>query len=225
MKVKLQRSTFLAIVLGGVLVWGGCVATQEGESKPRDTKTLQTAEGSSKSTKPGKIKPSKDTGGYVLVLEGVDKKNFSKTDVSKAMPPNASVVIGEQAERLPVKLSEPQYDPASMTLTYKLEGLQDSTLSKLPSDGSSVHVLGDCPDGNVACYGGYQCGGGQCCQVECGDLGITVGYCWDWWTLSCNPCQDYSAQCNSQICNSSNSNFAYCRLGNCGDTQTCYSDG
>ena len=147
MKIKPKAFTLLVLVWGWTLVCGGCAATQESESNSRNNgvDTRQASKGNSQRLKPGKLQVSKEAGGYILTLEGVDRKHFAKVELSKAAPPKAFIMLAGQAERLPVRLSEPKYNPGPREITYKLEFLQASTQLTLPIDGGSVHVLGGLP--------------------------------------------------------------------------------
>lgn len=161
--------------------------------------------------------------------------NFDKSN-----PPNAAIVLSPQDSDkeniLVVELTNPQYDQDLKTLSYTARVLSASNNKNLKHWTSRMQstvpqgafsdislFIDDCPDGPIHCYGTYQCSGGgedeQCCRVECGTIGHNVGYCWNWLSLSCQPCQSYSGDlCNGTACGTGN---PFCLKDQCGTSQSC----
>lgn len=122
-------------------------------------------------------------------------------------PPNAALV-GHQgpgrADLIVLELFDPHYDASSETLTYQVQVLQDTRQSPLHVTstpvteleqgrhyGASSLFIDDCANGTYHCAPA----GVDCQQNVIGD--ITIGCCWDWSSLSCNPCGDLASRCNS----------------------------
>lgn len=140
-------------------------------------------------------------------------------------PPNAALTFvgpGGKQEVAVVELTAPRYDAKAQTLTYEVRMLGNyggrnlahwaskAGAEGLPAGLQDVNLfIDDCPDETVMCYGSFQCSGGgedeECCRVSCGSPSSQpVGYCWQWLSLSCEPCQDYSGLCNGTACGTGN---------------------
>jgi hypothetical protein len=119
-------------------------------------------------------------------------------------PPNAAIVAqaesGEQ-DVLVVQLFNPVYDAAAATLAYEARVLVDyggrglAHLAQQQTDyelaasfGEGSLFIDDCPDSTDNCFNG--------CQNE---GTVAGGNCYDWKTVTCNPCGSYSSACNQQL--------------------------
>lgn len=151
-------------------------------------------------------------------------------------PPNAAVVLSTpdsaSQDVIVAQLLNPKYDAAAQTLSYEVVILKnydgsglafwtDRSDASLPAKFDQVSLfIDDCPDGQVMCYGIYQCTGTKCCRVGCGSVGQTVGYCWSWGSLSCNPCRDYTYKC-SEPGAPCNNNPPFCMRNKCSTGRAC----
>ncbi|HSK78132.1 MAG TPA: hypothetical protein VLQ45_16890 [Thermoanaerobaculia bacterium] len=154
-------------------------------------------------------------------------------------PPNAALTFdspaGQQGVAV-VELTAPRYDAGSQVLTYEIRMLGNyggqnlaHWASKAGSKGLPAGLqdvslfIDDCPNETVMCFGDYQCSGGgegeECCRVSCGSPSAQeVGYCWQWLSFSCEPCQDYSGLCNGTVCGVGN---PLCLEGQCTTDAQC----
>ena len=75
-------------------------------------------------------------------------------------------------------------------------------------------VLADCPDSPMSCWGPALDQGGA--RIYCGN--ITIGTCYDWKTVACEPC-DLTSDNPNRNCgrynNQCNSSFPNCCKENC----------
>lgn len=198
------------------------------------------------------ILPGDSPSWYRMIMLGVEQSNETQRDNPKYNAPltakadtrlrellgknthsQAILVIGnsvESGELFRVEVERASYEGS--LLSYRMRVVEDITgkngVAAASQKGHQAHrimmYVQDCSDGPTPCFGAFQNMGNEACQVECGDLGYTVGYCWDWAQFNCIPCNDYSAQCNQPppngVCNSA-SVSPYCQ-GNCTDTQGCF---
>jgi hypothetical protein len=151
-------------------------------------------------------------------------------------PPNAAVVLSNPVSKsqdvIIAQLLNPRYDADAATLTYdvivmknyKGRGLQhwvEMADPSLPESFSTVSLfIDDCPDGQVMCYGIFQRSGRTNCRVGCGSVGKTVGYCWSWYSFSCNPCRDYTYLC-SEPGGPCDNRLPFCPRNQCGTSRVC----
>lgn len=172
------------------------------------------------------------------IAGGLENGRFLRSfPFSPANPPNAAVVLSTPKSRdedvIVVELTKPNYDAKARTLSYEVKVLTntegglafyaDKLDARLPAAFEQVSVfIDDCPNTTAECYGSYQCSGGgedqQCCRVDCGSLGYSVGTCWQWFPPGCYVCNDYSAACNSGPCSGGN---IYCLVNQCGTSALC----
>lgn len=154
----------------------------------------------------------------------------------EANPPNAAIVLSqpesETQDVLVAQLLNPKYDAAAQKLSYDVvllrdqgaEGLAhwtDRADKSLPAKFGHVSLfIDDCPDGNVLCYGIFQCTGKTCCRVGCGGVGRSVGYCWSWSSFSCRPCRDYTYLCSAPGGPCDN-RPPFCLRDQCSQSRTC----
>ena len=125
-------------------------------------------------------------------------------------PPNAALVTNDvdgNEDVLVVELTAPEYDAGTSTITYGVnilsdyEGGLDFIASRqqdedlAPGFGAASLFIDDCSDEARACVVYQDLGEGQGATICAGN--ITVGFCWDWEAVSCQPCRDYSTQCNA----------------------------
>jgi hypothetical protein len=151
-------------------------------------------------------------------------------------PPNAAIVLSAPVSAtqdvIIAQLLNPKYDAAAETLSYDViimknyagRGLKhwiERADKSLPETFTQVSLfIDDCPDGQVLCYGIFQCSGKKCCRVGCGSAGIKVGYCWSWASFSCNPCRNYDYKC-SEPGGPCNNNPPFCLKNQCSTSRAC----
>jgi hypothetical protein len=156
----------------------------------------------------------------------------------EANPPNAAIVLSkpqsETQDVLVAELLNPRYDAAAGKLSYDVKLLRGQNAAdeglkhwasradaSLPAKFDHVSLfIDDCPDGQVMCYGIYQCAGRRCCRVGCGSVGRTVGYCWSWAALGCRPCQNYTYLCSEPGAPCDN-NAPFCLRNQCASSPSC----
>jgi hypothetical protein len=118
-------------------------------------------------------------------------------------PPNAALVIGTEeggTDIAVVELTNPTYDTASSTATYDVSVLEnyeaeiDMELQEAPADlaavaasfGAAHLFIDDCADGSVTCM--HWNGNQGLLPSEGGRPISPVGFCWNWATFRCEPC-------------------------------------
>lgn len=139
-------------------------------------------------------------------------------------PPNAALVAGEEVVVL--ELLNPAIDEAAGTLTYDVQVLEayaeeglahlavQSTGTLPETFGAASLFIDDCPD--VSACLDYPAGARDSRYV--GDLppGVNGGQCYDWSSVSCNPCNGWSQQDYDNACNAAYSEcngLCYVELG------------
>jgi len=122
-------------------------------------------------------------------------------------PPNAALVMETGAEQeaiAVVELTNPAYDEATHTATYDATVRADyqqlgisfqetpKTAAGVPSQfGPTSVFIDDCPNEAMICTT-------PDAYLLCENFGsIDVGYCWHYFPPGCQPCRDYSSQCNA----------------------------
>ncbi len=152
--------------------------------------------------------------GTVPTIQFLDGLGFTPTN-----PPNAALVAGEEV--VVIELLNPVVDEAAGTLTYDVrvldayeeEGLAHlatQSTGRLPeSFGSASLFIDDCPDVS----GCLNVPAGVYDAQYVGPLpnGVNGGQCYDYGSVSCNPCNGWSQQDYENACDAA---YAECN-NNC----------
>ncbi|MDQ3655535.1 MAG: hypothetical protein M3457_10695 [Chloroflexota bacterium] len=142
--------------------------------------------------------------GTVPTTQFLDALGFTPTN-----PPNAALVAGDEV--VVIELLNPVIDEAAGTLTYDVrvldayeeEGLAHlatQSTGRLPeSFGSASLFIDDCPD--VSGCLNFPANARDSHYVGPLPDGVNGGQCYDWGSVSCNPCNGWSQQDYENACN------------------------
>ncbi|HKY64490.1 MAG TPA: hypothetical protein VJR29_13860 [bacterium] len=110
-------------------------------------------------------------------------------------PSPAGLVFGSNRQRIDLMLANPIYDSANANLQFDVSGVDPQGLP--PSIDTVELRLESCPDQNYVCAWS---------DITVCDSSIgPVGTCWQWLSLSCDPCDcsadiQLCAEANPQCC-------------------------